>query len=578
MEKPWLYIFVSWIATVISTATGYIQIVMIERFTNLFSEQQLTSFWVLFFIFLSSFLVFIVLTWFLKNYAWCIPQFGMQNKLIEKYFHKYFVSENNIIEQFGTGRLLWILVRWLETWPTVLNELLNNIFRWVLMLGLSVGILWSVSLSYIPVFILMFILVMTNLIIFSHYGSYWRTKRKERYVERGRQEAKMIMSKFEVLQNNTLEKEIKNMCTYNYDIQYLSEKIQGINVGTWQFSRIIIAAFSLYICVSFYNRAVIEWVSPLMIAQLGAIMWLLATFTGYFNLLIDWYINFTKEFVHVEKFWDFIDQTPQIKGYDTGDVFRFKKWNFCLEDLTFSYGNSSEVLSNFSLTIQWGKRTAFVGRSWSGKTTLMKLIAGYMRPTSWELLIDGQNITSIRLDSYYPHIWYLTQEPSVFDGTIEENLLYGTKKKPTKKDIERAIELSECQFIYELENWLKTEIWERWVRLSGWQKQRLAIAKIFLKDPEIILLDEPTAALDSYSEQKIAKAFEHLFVWRTVIVIAHRLQTVKSADDIIVLEKGKIVERWTHAELLKLGKKYAGMVDLQSGVVREEEEELRIKN
>jgi len=131
-----------------------------------------------------------------------------------------------------------------------------------------------------------------------------------------------------------------------------------------------------------------------------------------------------------------------------------------------------------------------------------------------------------------------------------KNALYSSLLIPSdspdrviKKDIQRdqkvaqAIELAECQFIYELENGIQTEIGERGIRLSGGQKQRLAIAKIFLKDPEIILLDEPTAALDSYSEQKVAKAFERLFAGRTVIVIAHRLQTVKSADDIIVLEK-----------------------------------------
>jgi len=203
----------------------------------------------------------------------------------------------------------------------------------------------------------------------------------------------------------------------------------------------------------------------------------------------------------------------------------------------------------------------------------MKLLAGYMRPMSGKLLVDGQDIADIRLKTYYPHIGYLTQEPSVFDGTIEENLIYSVRGKITKKKIDEAIELAECQFIYELENGLQTEIGERGIRLSGGQKQRLAIAKIFLKDPEIILLDEPTAALDSYSEQKVAIAFERLFAGRTVIVIAHRLQTVKSADDIIVLEKGKIVERGTHRQLLKLGGKYAGMVDLQSGVVREEVEE-----
>jgi ATP-binding cassette, subfamily B, bacterial len=381
------------------------------------------------------------------------------------------------------------------------------------------------------------------------------------------------MSKFEILQNNAIKKEIKGICKYNEEIQSLSEKIQGINVGTWQISRIIIASFSLYICASFYNRAMIEWITPLLIAQLGAIMWLLATFTGYFNLLIDWYITFTKEIVHVEKLWDFMDKTPQIEGYDTGGKFNFKTWNYNLHNLSFSYTEKSPVLKNFSVNVMWWKKTALVWHSGSGKTTLMKLLAGYMRPTGWELLIDGQDITGIRLDSYYPHIGYLTQEPSVFDGTIEENLLYGVKGKANEKTIKRAIELAECQFIYELEDGIKTEIGERWIRLSGGQKQRLAIAKIFLKDPEIILLDEPTAALDSYSEEKVAKAFKHLFEWRTVIVIAHRLQTVKSADDIIVLEKWKIVERGTHKELLKLWKKYAGMVDLQSGVVREENEQ-----
>jgi len=348
-------------------------------------------------------------------------------------------------------------------------------------------------------------------------------------------------------------------------------------MGSWQVSRFIIACFTGYICIQFFHRAQIDGVSTRLIAEVGVVTGLMATFMSYYNLLIEWYVTFTKEFVHIEKLWDTFDHLKAIENYDTWESFIFHGGNYTLQNVSFSYNKSIPVFQKLSFDIQWGKKTALVGRSWGGKTTLMKLLAGYMRPTGWKLLIDDQDITDIRLDSYYPHIWYLTQEPSVFDGTIEENLMYGAKKKPTLKDISQAIELSECQFIYELENWIKTEIWERWVRLSGGQKQRLAIAKIFLKDPEIILLDEPTAALDSYSEQKVAKAFEHLFRWRTVIVIAHRLQTVKSADDIIVLEKWKIVERWTHKELLKLGKKYAGMVDLQSGIVREEEEELWFK-
>lgn len=125
--------------------------------------------------------------------------------------------------------------------------------------------------------------------------------------------------------------------------------------------------------------------------------------------------------------------------------------------------------------------------------------------------------------------------------------------------------MAKCEFIYDLPQWVDTEIGERGIRLSGGQRQRLAIAKIFLKDPEIIILDEPTSALDSFSEEAITEAMHNLFENRTVIIIAHRLQTVKHADDIIVLDHGEVVERGTHHELVSQSGSYATMLELQSG-------------
>lgn len=376
------------------------------------------------------------------------------------------------------------------------------------------------------------------------------------------------MSKFEILQNKKVEIEQKwlkkniqeQLDTANHRNIYLSYMY---DVPYFWFLILIVGIFCLnyFWFVNMSSSFLVELIGIALLAQSMLLPY------------IDFIKDFTKDFVHIEKLWDFIDNTPAIEWYDTGKKFEFRKWDYELRDVEFLYHSQASVLENFSVKISGGKKTALVGRSWGGKTTIMKLLAGYMRPTEWQLLIDGQDITEIRLDSYYPHIGYLTQEPSVFDGTIEENLLYGARGKVSKEQLKKAIELSECQFIYELEDGIKTEIGERGVRLSWGQKQRLAIAKIFLKDPEIILLDEPTAALDSYSEEKVAKAFEHLFEWRTVVVIAHRLQTVKSADDIIVLDKWKIVERGTHKELLKLWGKYSGMVDLQSGRVKEENEE-----
>ena len=184
-----------------------------------------------------------------------------------------------------------------------------------------------------------------------------------------------------------------------------------------------------------------------------------------------------------------------------------------------------------------------IGVSGSGKTTLIKLIAGYFNPLQGKVLIDGQDLAKTKLTSYYKHIGYLTQKPSVFDGTIGENLTYGVPHKPSKKEIKKAIALAHCDFIYDFPEELETQIGEKGIRLSGGQKQRLAIAKIFLRNPKIILLDEPTAALDSISEKLVTNALNKLFVNRTVIVIAHRLQTVRNADEIIVFENGKIVEK-----------------------------------
>jgi len=139
------------------------------------------------------------------------------------------------------------------------------------------------------------------------------------------------------------------------------------------------------------------------------------------------------------------------------------------------------------------------------------------------------------LQSYYGHIGYLTQDPLVFDGTIRENLLYALTTVPSDTHIQKILQAAKCAFIFDLPHTLDTEIGERGIRLSGGQRQRLAIAKIMLKNPEIIILDEPTSALDSFAEQEVSEAMNNLFTNRTVIIIAHRLQTVKHADDIILL-------------------------------------------
>lgn len=222
------------------------------------------------------------------------------------------------------------------------------------------------------------------------------------------------------------------------------------------------------------------------------------------------------------------------------------------------------ILHDLSIDFQPKKITALVGPSGWGKSTITKLILGYLHSWSGSIHIDEQDISKLSLQSLYKYVGYLPQEPNVFDGTIRDNLL-GTSPDASDEQLQEALHLAGCDFIADLSHGIDTEIGERWVRLSGGQKQRLAIAKIFLKDPEIIILDEPTSALDSFSEERISQSLSALFHNKTVIIIAHRLQTVKHADEIYVIQDGKVVERGNHTKLVSQNGYYAKMLELQSG-------------
>lgn len=512
---------------------------------------------------------FQILGFIFRNYYWVEQQFTWDPYTYRQYLQKFIKLDQGRIEALWTGRVLSILQKGIDELTLSLLWVMAHGARIACTLIFGFFLVRSLPWELTTWGMLLIIAIFVAIIYLNKHTTYYRKQRKENNVRTTGALAKIIMSKFEILQNNSIEKEIKKIDTISDYSWELARKQNFWGSFLFQTPKFLL---SCIIVICYYYLGMRVFGKTYLLSDMIGILTVLGMFEVTLRDSIEYYENFTKAFVHIDKLWEFIDTTPEIQWYDMGKKFQFKKWDYAINNVSFSYSEKISVLEDLSITLQWGKKTALVGRSWGGKTTLMKLIAGYMRPTSWEVFIDNQNMTSLRLDSYYPHIGYLTQEPSVFDGSIEENLLYGARGKVSKEKIGKAIKLSECQFIYELEHGLKTEIGERWIRLSGGQKQRLAIAKIFLKDPEIILLDEPTAALDSYSEEKVAKAFEHLFEGRTVIVIAHRLQTVKSADDIIVLEKGKIVERWTHKELLKLWGKYAGMVDLQSGVVKEDED------
>jgi subfamily B ATP-binding cassette protein MsbA len=233
------------------------------------------------------------------------------------------------------------------------------------------------------------------------------------------------------------------------------------------------------------------------------------------------------------------------------------------EDISFEYNPGVPVLKGVSFRAPAGTTTALVGSSGSGKSTLISLVMAFNRPTTGRILVDGRDLTAIRLRDYRSQIGVVLQDNFLFDGPIGDNISYG-RPDATLDQIRAVSHIAHAdEFIDGFDKGYDTIVGERGVRLSGGQRQRVAIARAILADPRILVLDEATSSLDSESESLIQDGLRSLRQGRTTFVIAHRLSTIRSADQILVLEHGEIVERGTHHELLALGGRYRTLHDKQ---------------
>lgn len=236
-----------------------------------------------------------------------------------------------------------------------------------------------------------------------------------------------------------------------------------------------------------------------------------------------------------------------------------------IKNVSFSYGNhdSKQVIENLSLKIPYGKTVALVGPSGGGKTTLCNIIPRFYEISSGEVTIDGVNIKDVTTYDLRQNIGIVSQDVFLFNGTVRENIAYGKLDATDEEIAEAAKKANIYDFIMGLENGFDTNVGERGVTLSGGQKQRISIARVFLKNPAILILDEATSALDNATEVAIQSSLEELSRGRTVLVVAHRLSTIKNADEIVVITHRGIEEQGSHEELIKRNGIYKGLYEYQ---------------
>ncbi len=264
---------------------------------------------------------------------------------------------------------------------------------------------------------------------------------------------------------------------------------------------------------------------------------------------------------------DRIREIREVAAEDEGDEARAAcaelRGDFEFENVSYEYDPGKPVLRHISFRAPVGSTTALVGSSGSGKSTLAGLVMAFHRPLAGRVLVDGRDLASLRLRDYRAHLGVVLQDNFLFDGTIAENIAF-SRPAATRMEVEQAAALAHCdEFVARFEKGLDTVVGERGIKLSGGQRQRVAIARALLANPRVLILDEATSSLDSESEAMIQDALAKLRTSRTTFVIAHRLSTIRAADQILVLEGGRIVEQGRHSELLARGGRYRELHDRQ---------------
>ena len=446
-------------------------------------------------------------------------------------------------QKLGTGNLIQKIEEGATSSTSVILDFYLNVFRTLLPTALfSLIFIYQVK-KELTLFILigyLFVIIISNFILKKLYNLKEKILVNSEFLNRH-----LVNGLMELVVFRTNKK-------YNLEIEITEHGIRNIVDNKVKIKLVHELFFTLFELIVSVLQVVILAYAVKTNLTVGAIVTVISLIGKSYQPIAIFnveYVDYKLNKIAVKRYLDFLNLKDDL-SLTTGKKLKKFSSSITFKNVTYKYPDSRKTLiSHLNLTIKKGEKVAIVGETGSGKSTIIKLIIGLLKDYQGKILISSEELAKLNLNELYNHITYISQESPIFSGTLRENIVFD--KKATDEEIQKVLKLVSLEKFYRhLENGLDTELGERGIKISGGERQRVALARLFFENTNLIILDEATSALDNITEKEIMNNIMQNSKGKTLIIIAHRLETIKNVDKILVLSNGEIIEKGTYQELL----------------------------
>eukprot|EP01103_Thecamoeba_quadrilineata_P007489 TRINITY_DN17361_c0_g1_i1.p1 TRINITY_DN17361_c0_g1~~TRINITY_DN17361_c0_g1_i1.p1 ORF type:complete len:754 (-),score=184.14 TRINITY_DN17361_c0_g1_i1:9-2270(-) len=470
----------------------------------------------------------------------------------------------------NTGAALRIVDRGINSAANIINAICFEFVPMILDFGLVCGVLFY---KYGGIFTVIVFVTMVSYVLCTISITEWRSKFRRQSNDNENELNQITVDSllnFETVKYFTAERHETKRYATALDKIFESQRIGRASLAFLNLTQALIKSLSYSTTMFIAGYKVINSTNDFNIGDMISILTFLTQVFRPLSWLGSSYRSLNQNFIDMEKLFELMEQKIDVMDVPNAPQLRVKEGIIKFENVSFSYDGKASILSDISLTVNPGQTIAVVGPSGAGKSTLARLLLRFYDVSTGRITIDGQDISKVTQTSLRKNLGVVPQDTVLFNDTLRYNIRYGQRLATDLQVEEAATQARIHEFIMSSKAPLnyETKVGERGLRLSGGEKQRVAIARTLLKDPPILVLDEATSSLDTFTEQEIQASLLEITRGRTALVIAHRLSTVVKANEIVVLQNGRITERGTHSQLLELEGVYAGMWRQQASVAQ----------